>query len=663
MSTVSSKASGSQEQKDLETPRFNRLGDEKWYITDETSSDILVLNWASYEGSYVKKLWAKEMVVFYSGGYVSEDGKLVARKSTIKGFVVDLRKILLFSSQRNITLEFHRWDRELITEMFRANLLGELFLSAQDKPDGLASRGSTNGLFTVINVSNHAFSEGAISDGFAICFHNRRNSANAMFGDLLKKHGVHIDAYFKGGSFGEVATEVAMLLLAEAIAVLRSDQTRAAVALCKVQRSPDQIRHDLVYGRESGNRVSLNKYMKQGRIFPEFRNHGHRRNAREKILRLDALFTEVIGRELSALFWNSHGEFVNYCAEVYEACAVIFLCLTGIRVSELCTIKVSDYEKRNSGEWIFKSQVDKTHAGGSEIRVMHGLVAEAADVLEALSYSDKRTDNVGLFSRNLCQNMVDRGEEGEYFHPKKDTVSSYVKRFYARFIDKHGDAVTTKNSSISPHQFRHSFAAFALRRFDGNVLEAIRQHFLHGEGSGYTKKYTDGKLTPSVMNQLERDYINELVARIATSEDQYEFVGGVALYIRKRVTEIIGDSHVFLPVGEFEEAVDEIARDFDIINAHEYGYCMFSSKRKSQALCRDPRTNLPDPHRFSGFSVCSGCPMNLVLQPHAEAIKRLGVAHQNFIQKHPLKIRSKAVDASKKAIKNAERILRELGEI
>lgn len=81
MSTVSSKASGSQEQKDLETPRFNRLGDEKWYITDETSSDILVLNWASYEGSYVKKLWAKEMVVFYSGGYVSEDGKLVARKS------------------------------------------------------------------------------------------------------------------------------------------------------------------------------------------------------------------------------------------------------------------------------------------------------------------------------------------------------------------------------------------------------------------------------------------------------------------------------------------------------------------------------------------------------------------------------------------------------
>ena len=55
--------------------------------------------------------------------------------------------------------------------------------------------------------------------------------------------------------------------------------------------------------------------------------------------------------------------------------------------------------------------------------------------------------------------------------------------------------------------------------------------------------------------------------------------------------------------------------------------------------------------------------MNLVLQPHAEAIKRLGVAHQNFIQKHPLKIRSKAVDASKKAIKNAERILRELGKI
>ena len=304
----------------------------------------------------------------------------------------------------------------------------------------------------------------------------------------------------------------------------------------------------------------------------------------------------------------------------------------------------------------------KTHSGAHEVRVMHGILADVANVLAGLSYSDKRKDKAGLFQRSLSQHIIDRGVTGSYVQFKPSTGASYLDRFYNRFLNKYGDEIRAEQHKISPHQFRHTFTSIAIRKFDGRVLPALRKHFLHSEASNFTKRYTDGKLTDKVKNELEREYINELVSRIATSTDQHEFVGGVVFHIKDRIKRMLGNNHQILSIEEHSNEIEQIANEFDSIQVHEYGYCMPSITQKGQAKCLNPKTNIPNPKQFSSFSVCSSCPNNLTLDSQAEAITRLAIAHNDFIKKYPIDLKNKAVLASENAVKNAERILSNLGK-
>mgnify|MGYP001433065260 CR=1 FL=1 len=88
----------------------------------------------------------------------------------------------------------------------------------------------------------------------------------------------------------------------------------------------------------------------------------------------------------------------------------------------------------------------------------------------------------------------------------------------------------------SPHMFRHSWAGFALRRFDGDVLEKVRHHFRHHFGSYYTRHYVSGRLTAVQQRSLEREYLNEIFNKIATS-DSGGFVGPIAVELKKIISD------------------------------------------------------------------------------------------------------------------------------
>ena len=81
-----------------------------------------------------------------------------------------------------------------------------------------------------------------------------------------------------------------------------------------------------------------------------------------------------------------------------------FLCLTGIRISELASISGDDYNLETDGSWTFKSDLIKTAFGTTETRELSGLSAEAANVLTSLSFIDKRDRldgmRIPLFSRS-----------------------------------------------------------------------------------------------------------------------------------------------------------------------------------------------------------------------------------------------------------------------
>jgi integrase len=647
--------------------RTNQLSDDNWFIKDPKTENYIQLHWNSCEGKEKHKIWAKQLLVSYLGGYSSDSGLLVCRYSTLKGFMQGMRRILIFRSRYEVPDLVSKWGLGEISSLLRESLQNKISLrETQKDANDLASRGVIDSIFCVISASKNARKKGVVSDSFTIHFKSKKAFCNSVFGDILQKHGIHITEFFRGGSFGEVRHEVVSLCVAEALDVLNSDKTKLARALCCFQQSEYAVNHSLIYGykdrEKSGNRVSLNAFIENGQRFKHAKKpHPARENARQRLTKLYKKLSDSVGYPLTKPIWKSHSNFTEYCIEIYDACVILFLALTGVRASELSSIRVNDYFVDECGDWVFRSEISKTHSGAYQVRVMHGVLAEAANVLTDLSYSNKRIDSVGLFQRNICQHTIERDRLGRYVGFKPNTASLSVKRFYERFQAKHGAAVTSIQPSISPHQFRHSFVGFAIRRFDGSVLEPLRKHFMHSSYKDYMSFYTRGKLSQNVIHHYEREYIRELIERIATSKNQYEFSGKIVPYIKKRIDEIIRQRVKVLTPEALAELIDEINGQVISICVNEFGYCFLTELEAENARCINPKTNIPDPKQLSGFVVCSGCPNRLSECAHKEAIVRKAIAHQDFLDKYPLKVKNKAIKASQNAVKNAEIIVSELG--
>lgn len=649
---------------------LNRLIDNVWYLKDTKTEHIYSFDWNSIVGKTEHKIWAKELIKFYSGTYSSEHGLLNCRYSTFKGFMQGLRRILVYRCFYDVPEHIADWGFKELRTLTRDVLCRRITLDGitdiENRDVKLASRGSIDSIFAVMSASKEAFEDGAISDCFSFHYRNRFHICEKLFGDLLTSRGIHITEYFRGGSFGEVRHEVVSLLVAECIKVLESDQTKLAIALCKFQRSDNALHHNLIYGpanlKKQETRVSLNKYIRSKFNFQRAtKNHPDRQNARRRIALLHETLCDAVGYQVTEPIWLNHGEFSSYCLEVYEAVAFLFLALTGVRISELVSLRVSDFTIDKYGDWVFSSKVEKTHDGTRELRVMHGILAEAANSLAELSYTDKRRDNAGFFDRNLSQNYIDRAHPDNYTTCSDNSLRAYINRFYKKFQDTHGNQVAYVQPSISPHQLRHSFVGFSIRRFGGSIQEALRKYLLHSSHKEYTNHYTRGKLTETIINHYEEEYIEELIRRIATSGDKHEFSGKLVFQIKKRVNQLL-KTHKVLTPKTLSDLVDEEAENVISIKVHSFGFCILTKQECKNARCINPKTNLPDPKQLSGFSVCSGCSNRLSEKTHKEVITRRALAHQDFLNKYPLKQHcNKAVKASRDAIKHAEIIINELG--
>jgi hypothetical protein len=344
---------------------------------------------------------------------------------------------------------------------------------------------------------------------------------------------------------------------------------------------------------------------------------------------------------------------------------VIFLTLTGIRISELASICAEDYEQKNDGTWVFKSSLIKTNMGLMEVRSMSGLVAEAADILCKISYVTKkgRTDSKRLplfgvyflaWDLNTDNDIRDvaRGE-------KESSLRGHLNGYYKKFIDKYGQAFEDMCPSVHPHRFRHSWAEFALRRFEGDVFEAIRVHFRHSYNSQFTHRYTDGKLSEEIKSDIERKYLRELIERMAGDDKDDEFVGATALYIKRFVN---SDEFKCLEPSEVDGYIDDLCDEFESLIAHEYGFCLVRKETRNQAKCLDKTTGIPILENGS-FELCSGCINSLhSCKSNKESITRIATSHQNMIASFPF-TDSTAVKESKATLTRASKILSQMQEV
>lgn len=645
----------------------NTLSSNILSVYDPVKKQTFKINFSRSLLTPEMSFWVKECFVAMCGGWNHpETQTLSARIGTAKTHKIALIRIGVWASINYPNLPMSRWTEVQVKELLLAALNDEIPFYGEDEVIGEkpVGRGGIESVHLVLKRSRKLKLTGKVADGIGFDF--PKNFMQKCIEDDLKNYGMTYHNFIQGGGWHSVPLPIAMSLLHEAIEVIKAPKTQFLLEYFKFQRS------DLKYSFAQIEQGYVNKFMKGEMFKNKTKFTGKAAKQLKQMQTISSLIKKHFDDEINVFPFNGAGELSDYCVEVYEACLVIFLTLTGIRISELSSVFADDYDIARDGVWEFKSDLIKTNSGITEVRVMHGLVAQAADVLVNLSYVDKRERNdkerLPLFGRYFRKpdfnNNVNFRRTGRGI--SHVTLSSGLNRFYSKFLEVHPE-FAEECSSVHPHRFRHTWAEFALRRFEGNVFESIRRHFRHSYGSYYTTHYVFGKLSDEVRDQIEQEFLQEILTKIATEnvqamlsdEFKKDLVGRVANYVSRAMdTSILSESEV-------SDFIEELSHDFESIVAHEYGYCLVRKDTKALANCTDKETQTPIIENGC-FELCSGCPHFLSsINSNADSITRIAVSHENMIARFTelfgSNVTSKAIEASKKTITNAEKLLDEMG--
>lgn len=326
--------------------------------------------------------------------------------------------------------------------------------------------------------------------------------------------------------------------------------------------------------------------------------------------------------------------------------------LTGVRWSELASLKNDAFEF-SSTRGKFKSKIKKTNNNSETYRPVTIHAQPIAWISNGLSQQSAihGDDTVApwLLKATLPWQKQPVSINGLSWHDTGDNKS--MGGFYRELLSELISDYDSEGIPISSHRFRHTWAELAIRRFDGNVPEAIRNYFRHWYGSFMTMDYIREKIKAD-LPEINRSYMRELVHRIAKNEQ--EFFGPAARYMLS----LVQDIDVLEPTQ-----VDELLNQFEMIKVHEHSYCMIPKQHKSQAKCWDKATKTPI-YDDACWNNCGGCMGRFTLgndgSAHKDAILRIGMTAQEMINTNKSQGLDNLNGYWRNQLKRAEAALREL---
>lgn len=345
-------------------------------------------------------------------------------------------------------------------------------------------------------------------------------------------------------------------------------------------------------------------------------------------------FIEIVRANLSETQVRelSHASVVSYVKnELRYATLTVLLTLTGARSwSEISQMTFDDFtsSERSSDGIIFKTQIKKTNHGIQKDRVMHNLAMEA--IIRLQSCRNTSNKDIFLFSNDFLslrnhKSAVNTAPLGP------GALSQGLRKYYAKFANTQ-PLLTEKHPKIKAHQFRHTWAEFALRMFEGNVSEEIRRHFAHSYGSFMQETYTSDKLKDDIADDLIRSYLKEVLSRIVdeallksiNSEYLSDIQGSAAELVIKA-----SDGVVTTP-EKVHEFVEQLSDNYVHIRAHEYGYCLSRRDHEKHANCYDKESGSTD-YNGACFKVCINCINFSASRVNNEAaLIRHSISHRDF---------------------------------
>lgn len=609
----------------------NQLGDDSFQIQDPITGLFYIINFA-WKCSMQKRLYAQ--MCFLKGdisrGHADEKGRIVVSSlSSARQEIAYLRDFCEYWEINFADRALQSLSRLEIQTMLRAFMVKK---ENNEEGDLILGASTMTMLCKILEQTYTMLHSGKLVDGVV----HRMTGAfkKSTMEPLLKHLEVEYAVWSKGGSYGSIPMTCASLMLAEAISQIESDEAKIATIFFTQWRGQ---RTKVKGWFDDRDRLALYRRMQSpGYVLTRF-ERDWASSAEELGKAIDAATTG----HYASLPWKNQGALSDFCCELTKAALTVITLLSGFRISEINGMRLADYEQEPDGSWWFTSENYKTESGLAHPRSLHGLAAEAATLMKNLSAVDTEMFNLPLLHRAYRSEafLVARGT-GKFSNEQWLSDAGYsiaalrgwFKSFYKTHVaEKYPDAGKI-HSEVSPHQARHTFAEFALRRFDGNVMEKIREHFRHSYGSFHTRRYTREKLSESVRISMERDYAKEVMGRIAHGKLDDRFYGPAAKRIDKEMAEIS-----VLTGDEFDERLSALANEFERFTAFEWGYCALRANEQHIAKCHDPKTGTPNVDQRSTPEVCAGCPHSMNNNLQKRELERTAISHQFIAENHPLK--------------------------
>ncbi|KPV99026.1 hypothetical protein [Pseudoalteromonas sp. P1-8] len=606
--------------------------------------------------SLLKALWIE-----MSGGVDPVTREITGKLNTIRAYASNLMRLFVWKESHYPDTPLRQWTESHCREFIIDVLFNRIDFYTEgsnaernNTTKGMLGRGPIISACDMLRKSQRLYALGLVHDGL-------QTSLPASFiQDSVEEHlednGISYAKWIDGDGWKSIPFAANMFNLAHAINVIESKECRILRAFFKHQQSELCVSHNtLFFSGRYDKPSSYDDFCASKYISPSPTGKRKRKRKKDFILRYSTLkrSLEKASGKVVNTFPFTWEEITKIYRKVFNACLTIVLSLTGARLSEIRNFFADDYQENNDGVWTFKSDIVKTNHGVPALRSMGGLVAKAANVMCDMSYTPKRNRLDGKRMPIFSMTHQPRfSKDAEVKAASNNSLRASLQANFSDAIDEFGEELTTLCEKVHPHMFRHSFAEFAIRRFDGRVFEAIRQHFKHSYQSKFTKEYVGGKDRESIKNGAERRYIRELIERMALDTDDI-FSGSLALAIQRKVKEsmVIEPSELETVLAEFEEKIKSIA-------VHEYGICMVLAETQSLSKCLDKKTGLVNIENGC-FDLCSGCVHSISSAiSHKEEIIRIVLAHKDFLNNFPFKTAAHKV--SETTVRNGEKILRQL---
>ena len=628
---------------------------------------VATIDWAAQSLKTKNKILAQNFLLNRWSNHKKTQGNIIARREF--NLASSLLKILLIFEQHYQYGSLQELDRNELAKLLNISVFmslkqssHETKLVATSKP---LSKGTLDRAIVISKAMYKSFRATAITDGPNIDI--RRSDVYALLKLELKSRGFSFTEWDKGGSHGSIPFAISHLLLADAINTINAPETKLMLSYFKFMHDCQDKIFRYKFWKLNATSCPIKKYRLTGSIYHVHsyleRNISSTSKPLEQTINLNNYLNQnSLGADKFKFPWPGYTEFREAYNNIIAAAYIIFLSVMGKRgPSEILTLRVCDItppDVSTDKDALMRISDLKT---GHGLRIEQGVTNEidlTFKTLVRLSYVNKIDSDLPLFTSlpTLTKNtsiLTPIGSESS-----NKILKSYYQNFCIRHLATLDFNIEDHHSNLTSHQFRHSWSEFSLRRFDGNVEEKVRQHFLHSFNHWFTKPYTRDKLDEEISASANRNYLKELIPRVLLDSDiDPDFVGAVALYIKKSYS---GNAQVMSPI-ELEKFTENLAADFLNITPHEYGWCCPHKTTISAAKCKD-ELGQPQPSTTDS-SKCNSC-SNFLSSRQSHYIKQLNIAilHHDFLEQNIWKM-SSLRKQSKKAVEHAITLFPELSDL